>query len=475
MLRNLTQYIALTFVFFTITSINADILEDSKVKTLDELLISTQNLQQKEQLLYKEREARFLREKNQQQALVDKAKSDWEKQQAIGNPLLEITQKQKRELDELQKELDKHVNELGDIHSLYSQFSGDFIARLQDSLVQAQMPERQNALSILQNNQELASIKDMKELWLWVMAEMTQAGKNTSFQATIVTPEGKSTQQEVVRMGTFSAFSNGHFLHYIPQNQELLIIAEQPSEQKLLSTFSSKALNHKDAPNSEPVLSVIDPTRGELLALLGQSPSLYDRLLQGKEVGYAILVLGAIGLLIIFYRLIYLAIIWNKTNKQLKNLSQPSPNNPLGRIFLQVKNMSQDQRQDDESLQLVLDEAIIKELPKLEQGHSLVKLFSAIAPLLGLLGTVIGMIATFQSISLFGSGDPKLMASGISQALVTTVLGLIVAIPLLLGHNILVSFSKILLQILDEQSAGILAKERELTQTSVENKKVQNV
>ena len=127
--------------------------------------------------------------------------------------------------------------------------------------------------------------------------------------------------------------------------------------------------------------------------------------------------------------------------------------------------MKPEQRQDDESLQLVLDEAIIKELPKLEQGHSLIKLFSAIAPLLGLLGTVIGMIATFQSISLFGSGDPKLMASGISQALVTTVLGLLVAIPLLLGHNILVSFSKILLHILDEQSAGILARERESSQS----------
>lgn len=461
----LSRFITAFLLSVSAINVNADILEDKSIKTLDELLISTQTLQNKEQQIYKEREARFLREKNQQQLIVDNAKADWEKQQAIANPLLQATQEQKLQLDALQKELDKHMGELGDIHSLYNQFSGDFIARLQDSLVQAQIPERQKALTILQENQALASIKDMKSLWLMVMTEMTLGGKNATFQATVITPEGKSTKQNVIRMGTFSAFSNGQFLHYIPQNQELLVIAEQPSEQSLIESFSSTALDNNKDKSAEPILSVIDPTRGELLALLGQSPSLYERLLQGKEVGYSIVVLGFIGILIILYRLIFLSVIWQKTNKQLKDLEQPKNDNPLGRIFLQVKNISPEQRQDDESLQLVLDEAIIKELPKLEQGHSLIKLFSAIAPLLGLLGTVIGMIATFQSISLFGSGDPKLMASGISQALVTTVLGLLVAIPLLLGHNILVSFSKILLQILDEQSAGILAKERESSQT----------
>lgn len=474
MLNNLTRRIALSIAFIATPTIHADILEDNKIKSLDELLISTQKLQQKEQALYQQREARFLREKNNQQQLVDIVQKEWDRQQAIGNPLLKETQKQKAEIDQLQKELDQHVAELGDIHSLYSQFSGDFIARLQDSLVHAQIPERQKTLSALQETQTLASIQDMKTLWLLVMDEMTQAGKNTTFEANVVTPEGRSSQQDVLRMGTFSASSNGQFLRYIPQNQELLIIDDQPTEQHIMHSFSMRALNNRsDTQSTTPLLSVIDPTRGELLALLGQSPSLYERLLQGKEVGYAIVTLGIIGLFIIIYRLIYLSAVWRKTKNQLKNINQPCDNNPLGRIFLQVKNMQPEQHQDDESLQLILDEAIIKELPKLEQGHSLIKLFSAIAPLLGLLGTVIGMIATFQSISLFGSGDPKLMASGISQALVTTVLGLLVAIPLLLSHNLLVSFSKILLQILDEQSAGILAKERE-SSNSIFNKEARS-
>ena len=106
----------------------------------------------------------------------------------------------------------------------------------------------------------------------------------------------------------------------------------------------------------------------------------------------------------------------------------------------------------------LLDDAITREVPVLERGQSMIKLLASVAPLLGLLGTVTGMIATFQSISLFGTGDPKLMASGISQALITTMLGLIVAIPLLFLHSLIASRSRKLVQILDEQSAGLISR-----------------
>jgi len=116
---------------------------------------------------------------------------------------------------------------------------------------------------------------------------------------------------------------------------------------------------------------------------------------------------------------------------------------------------------NDELLQLKLDEAVLAEIPALERGNSLIKLLAAIAPLLGLLGTVTGMILTFQAISLFGSGDPKLMAGGISQALVTTVLGLVVAIPLLFSHSVIAYLSRSMIQRLDEQCAGVLARSAE--------------
>jgi biopolymer transport protein ExbB len=426
---------------------------------LDELLLRTRNLKDKEKATYADREDAFMANRNQQKTLLNNVKSEFLAQQKIANPLLDDTDRQQKAINLLQQKLDKHSEELGDIHSIYKQFSGDFIARMKDSLVQAQLTRRESQLEKLQSDSALASIQDMRETWLLLVEEMTEAGKTVQFKAKVINSKGKSKLQDVLRVSTFSLFSEGQFLRYIPQNQELLVIDQQPVEQSAMAEFND--MLGSGASSDGISGAIIDPSRGDLLAILGQSPSVYESLLQGKQVGFTIVLLGLVGFLLIVYRLIYLSIIWVNTQRQLKDLSNIQTNNPLGRIFYKVQQLDSASRQDDESLQLALDEAILKELPKLEQGHSLIKLFSAIAPLLGLLGTVIGMIATFQSISLFGSGDAKLMAGGISQALVTTVLGLTVAIPLLLSHNVLVSFSKVLVQILDEQSAGVLAKDRE--------------
>jgi biopolymer transport protein ExbB len=189
--------------------------------------------------------------------------------------------------------------------------------------------------------------------------------------------------------------------------------------------------------------------------MLVLAPDVSERIRQGGIIGYIIIALGVIGLVLALVRLIYLQGVSSKMKSQLKELADPRDDNPLGRVLAvptQLKNY------DMETLESLLDEAILRETPKLESGQSLLKLFAAVAPLLGLLGTVTGMIATFQSISLFGTGDPKLMASGISQALVTTMLGLIAAIPLLFMHTLVANRSKTLVQILDEQSAGLVSR-----------------
>lgn len=433
------------------------VITTDSIINLDELLERTRQLKAREKAILQDREDEFMMNRDRQKALLETAKQAFLREQKVANPLVKITDKQQASIDALQAKLDKHSEELGDIHSIYKQFSGDFIARMNDSIVQAEISGRHEKITHMQLDSELASIEDMRETWLLLMQEMTEAGKNTRFQADVIDSKGKSKQQSVVRLGTFSLFSEGDFLRYIPQTQELLVIDQQPVEQSVMEDFNDATEENNNTIQS----AIIDPSRGDLLAILGQSPSVYERLLQGKEVGFSIVFLGVIGVLLIIYRLVFLTITWVNTQKQLKDLGNIKQDNPLGRVFLSIQKLDDTSKQDDESLQLALDEAILKELPKLEQGHSLIKLFSAIAPLLGLLGTVIGMIATFQSISLFGSGDAKLMAGGISQALVTTVLGLTVAIPLLLSHNVLVSFSKVLVQILDEQSAGILAKDRE--------------
>ena len=198
----------------------------------------------------------------------------------------------------------------------------------------------------------------------------------------------------------------------------------------------------------------VDPSRGAILTLETRKKTLMEFYHEGKEVGYAITVLLIIGLLIALERMIVLGSMSAKINAQTKNLDQPNENNPLGRL---LKVYFDNKSVDAETLELKLDEAILRETPTVDRGITLIKMFAAIAPLMGLLGTVIGMILTFQTITLFGTGDPKIMAGNISLALVTTALGLIAALPLILVHSIVAGKSKAVLHKLDEQSAGIIA------------------
>ena len=195
---------------------------------------------------------------------------------------------------------------------------------------------------------------------------------------------------------------------------------------------------------------MVDVSSGQLLSLIGQKPSWEQQLHKGGYVGYIILALGLLGLLTAAIKLISLSFVRFKIRKQLNN-PIPDANNPLGRILLACQG-----RYSLEQLNNRLDEALLKELPALESGQSILKLLAATAPLLGLLGTVTGMIGTFQSITLFGTSDPKLMAGGISQALITTVFGLVVAIPMLFSHGLLSSQSRALLMILQEKSLAQL-------------------
>jgi biopolymer transport protein ExbB len=202
---------------------------------------------------------------------------------------------------------------------------------------------------------------------------------------------------------------------------------------------------------------MIDPTRGQLLNMLSLKPDLVERIRQGGIVGYIIIALAAIGLLLALVRYLYLVYISRKIKKQSRQLDEPSEDNALGRIAIVYKK-SHEKAVDQK--EVILEEAILKEIPAIERYNSLIKLLAAVSPLLGLLGTVTGMIITFQSITLFGTSDPKLMAGGISTALVTPVLGLSGAIPLLFAYTFIAAKSKSIIDLLEHQSLGLIAKEQ---------------
>jgi biopolymer transport protein ExbB len=356
----------------------------------------------------------------------------------------------------LSSALDRRLGSLKELFGILQQVSGDTQALLDNSLTSIEYPERGEFLGGLAakmgTSSELASIPEIERLWFEMQREMTEQGKVVRFTTTVINTEGQPEEREVVRVGVFNVVSDGQYLQYSPETDKVTELPRQPQQAR----FTDSAEDLTDAQGGKVVFG-LDPTSGQILKLLLESPTFTDRVRMGGIVGYIIMTLGLIALLIAFERVFVLSITANKVSAQLKS-NELKANNPLGRVLLASEKHKDS---DLETLELKLGEAILKETPALNKALSFLKIISVVAPLLGLLGTVTGMIKTFQVITLFGTGDPKLMAGGISQALVTTVQGLSVAIPTVLLHTLVAGRSRKITHVLQEQSAGIIAERSE--------------
>lgn len=416
---------------------------------LDALLQRVKASQGIEGKINREREARFLAEKEKQQALLAEARDELAQLEKASQALKASFETNETELLELETQLQERSGVLGELFGVVRQVAGDLKADLDQSLVSAQYPGRSESIQKIADSKTMPTIEQLEALWYTLQQEMTESGKVVEFPATVLTAAGEPRKAQVIRIGAFNALADGRYLRYLPESGQLIELARQPD-----SRYLALAEDFKGS-GGELAKIAIDPTRGVILGMLVQTPDVFERVQQGGAIGYIILALGALGMIIVLARMAILAVTERRMRKQLNDIGTIDTRNPLGRVLAVSREAAAD---PSENLEALLDEAILREAPKLERGQSLVKLLTAVAPLLGLLGTVTGMIATFQSISLFGSGDPKLMASGISQALVTTMLGLMVAIPLLFLHSLMASRSKSLVQILEEQSAGLISR-----------------
>lgn len=358
--------------------------------------------------------------------------------------------------------LNKRMGSLKELFGVLQQVAGDTKNKFATSNVSAQLPGRGVFMDELAQkmgaSSKLASIEDIEKVWFELQREMTEQGKVKRFESQVIIAGGQKVQQEVVRVGAFNLISNGKYLEYNDATNTLAELTRQPT-----GRFLSSAQAMQDA-KSGFVDFTLDPTGGSILGLLVQAPGTEEQVHQGGTVGYVILAVGLIALLISLERFVSLFIIGGKMRRQLKD-TVARDDNPLGRV-MKVKDQFPHVTYD--TLELKLSEAILREMPKITRNLTLIKIISVVAPLLGLLGTVTGMINTFQAITLFGTGDPKLMAGGISQALVTTVLGLVVAIPTVFLYTILNTRSKGLLLTLQEQSAGIIAERSEAVEPNKE-------
>ena len=415
--------------------------------TLDQLLEKVRQestLEKKENI---EREEIFKQAKEEQEQLLKEALAVFEKEDKRGTNLRRTYNLYENQIAKQTEILENRAGSLRDLHGVVRQIAGDIDAVIDNSFVSAQKPNRDEITDSLASSKKLPEIKELEQLWLLVLDEMVESGKVVRFNTQFINSSGEEVNQQVTRIGTFSAVSNGRFLRYLPDSEKLVEPARQPSHR-----FQSMAIDLEQS-HSGIMPFPLDPTRGAMLALLVQVPDLITRIKQGGIVGMIIIFLAVVGVIIAIERFYVLSVIDHKVISQMKD--KLPGENPLGRI---MKIFIDNPDIDSDTLGLKLDEAILKELPPLRRGLGTLSLLAAIAPLLGLLGTVTGIIETFQSITLFGTGDPRVMSGGISQALVTTVMGLVAAIPLLLLHSFLSTKSNRLIHILDEKSAAFVAQ-----------------
>ncbi len=422
-------------------------------EAMQELLNRVQENRTEEARRNREREARFRAEAGEREAMLEEIQAKVARQEAQRDELKAQFDENEVKLGELQQVLDQRTGDLGELFGVFRQIADDTQTMLYDSLITLEKPGRKGEISELAESKEVPTIPQMRSLWQLLIQEIALSGEVSRFESDIVSPDGDQYTDTVTRVGTFNVVTGDKYLNYLSEDGQLVELPRQPA-----GYARASAGELSDAGGGEQVGFYLDPSRGALLGLLVQSPSLLERIEQGKTVGYAIIAVGIIGLLIVLERFLKLRRVQSRMKKQLNDLEHADNNNPIGRV-LQV--YYENKHLDLETIRRKLEEVIFRDVSEIKKGLPVVKVLAAVAPLMGLLGTVTGMIGTFQAITLFGTGDPKLMAGGISQALITTVLGLCAAIPLLLTHSLLNSQVTSVSKVIGEQSAAILAEKAE--------------
>jgi biopolymer transport protein ExbB len=424
--------------------------------SLDDLLNRVESGRVQDNREHQARESEFRNARTEQNNLLSQARTRKANEEQRSQRLENDFELNENTLAELQATLTQRLGALKELFGVMQQVAGDARANFDNSLTNIQYPDRTQFLDDLAkkigSSSRLPSMDEIERLWFELQREMTESGKVVRFSANVINQDGSDEVMDVVRVGLYNIVTDGKYLNFEPQTQKITELPRQPEQGRFTGSTSDLL-----GASSGKVRFGVDPTLGGVLNSLVARPNLQERVTQGGLVGYLIIALGIIGILISLERLIVLGIASRKVSAQLKS-DTPSDDNALGRV-LAVYHGNRDV--DTETLELKMSEAIFKETPGLNRALLFIKIISTVAPLMGLLGTVTGMIKTFQAITLLGTGDPKMMAGGISQALVTTVLGLTVAIPMVLLHTLVAGRSRRIVQVLQEQSAGIIAEHSE--------------
>ncbi|UFN71771.1 MotA/TolQ/ExbB proton channel family protein [Vibrio alginolyticus] len=413
----------------------------------DALLQKAQQENRQQQSHNVARESGFKKTEQELQAIKNKLAAERAALQAEADSLSVTFGENEAELAQLEEKLRLETGSLGELFGVVRQNAKELESELKSSVTGVDANSYQKDIDAIVAAKSLPTLTQLQAMWRSMEEQIKASGEMANVSFTLLNGEGREQTVNGVRLGSMALLDDTGYVKWNGQRGDAVNYLRQPESGPTANTISSGDID----------ALVIDPSRGILLEQLANSPTLADRLNAGGVVGKIILGLLAIGLLIALVRGASLMISRQKIMKQLKTPAQPG-DNPLGRVLAVYQK---DKHRSVEALELRLLEAVVDEQTHLEKGLSMLKLLAALAPMLGLLGTVTGMIETFQVITQFGNGDPKVMAGGISMALVTTVLGLVSAMPLLLAHNVLSSQAENIRSILEKQGIGLVAEQAE--------------
>ena len=427
-------------------------VEEPVVPVITDLDLLVESVKNTASIRAKEDKARldkFLSDKNRQQYLLNQMKAKLNAEEDRSERLTKEYEDNDKKLSELEEQLTLKLGSFGELFGIVRQTAGESKGQFMLSLTNIEYPERIEFLGDLAERKslDLPTSAELDRLWYEILNELNQSGKVKVYNTDILSKSGELVNTDIVRIGVFNSAADGDYLNLVSEQNVLEYLAKQPEGS---IRRSARKLQNNDVEYREVF---IDPTRGSLLSKLIDRAGFFERINQGGFVGYIILLILTAGLAMGVLQFLFLRNESQTIENELGsgNYSESSTLGKLNSIYSKYKGDT------PEELEAQLEDVLAKAAPALEKNLSIIKLLAAVAPLLGLLGTVIGMIETFQAITLFGTGDPKLMAGGISQALVTTMLGLIVAAPLLFMHSYAENYSKTIISFLEEKASGIVA------------------
>ena len=430
----------------------------SQALTLDELLELVKAGKFAENEEATKRENRFNKEKNRQQTLLANAKAERAKLEAIATSLEATFEANDAKLNLLEDQLKTRLGSLYETFGHLQGVASDTEDYFKTAITSGQFgKDREVFLKDLAKKMgegvSVATIEEIEQLWYELSRELVASGSVERFEATVIDNDGESSIEDVVRIGNFNAVAEGQYLTYLSKRGAYETLPKQPGRY-LDGTYD---IFDEDSGFVQFAVDPTGPQGGALLVNLISLPSFFEQIQYGRITGYTIILLFFIAIGVFGWRFYALFTINGNVKKQAAGES--AGDNPLSRIF----SVADQNKTDTETLELKLAEQILIERAEIDQYIWVVRLIAVISPLLGLFGTIIGMINTFQAITLFGTGDPKTMAGGISEALVTTMLGLMCAIPATFMAAALSNYSKGILAVLEEQSTGMVAARAEET------------